>query len=62
MKKRTINYLKRQKAIRDMINFRDLKSFLMAGFQMSSSLVVKRDIIQTIVQLDGNNMQLAQAS
>lgn len=59
MKKRTINYLKRQQAIRDMINFRDIKSFLMAGFQISRSNVVKKDILQTLLALNGSGLQVA---
>lgn len=62
MKKRTINYLKRQQAIRDMINFRDIKSFLMAGFQISNSNVVRKDILQTLLELNKNGLRMAHAS
>ena len=41
MKLRTRKYITRQKAIRNMIQFTDLKSFLMAGFQASRSVVVR---------------------
>ena len=52
MKLRTRNYITRQKAIRNMIQFTDLKSFLMAGFQASRSVVVKKDIINMLIDLD----------
>lgn len=62
MKKRTINYLKRQQAIRDMINFRDIKSFLMAGFKISNSHVVQKDILQTLFELKHSGLSVAKAS
>lgn len=52
MKLRTKKYFNRQKALRNMINFTDLKSFLLAGFQASRSIVVKKDIISMLVELD----------
>ena len=52
MKLRTRKYITRQKAIRNMIQFTDLKSFLMAGFQASRSVVVKKDIINMLIDLD----------
>lgn len=52
MKLRTKKYIGRQKAIRDLIQFKDIRSFLLAGFRMANSHVVKRDIIHTIVELD----------
>ncbi|RYZ55501.1 MAG: hypothetical protein EOP49_02705 [Sphingobacteriales bacterium] len=61
MKLRTKNYIKRQKAVRQMFQFRDLKSFLMTGFQASRSLVVKKDIINMLIELDRPAM-LAKAS
>ena len=51
MKKRTINYLNRKKAFRDMIQFKDLTSFLLAGLRISKSAIVKKDIARTILQL-----------
>lgn len=58
---RTKKYFKRHKAIKNMIQFTDLKSFLMAGFQASRSIVVKKDIINMLVQLD-RPMTYAKAS
>ena len=52
MKLSTRKYITRQKAIRNMIQFTDLKSFLMAGFQASRSVVVKKDIINMLIDLD----------
>lgn len=52
MKKRTMNYLKRQKAFRQMLAFTDLKSLLMASFHTSRSLVVKKDILEILQQLN----------
>jgi hypothetical protein len=52
MKLRTRKYITRQKAIRNMIQFTDLKSFLLAGFQASRSVVVKKDIINMLIDLD----------
>lgn len=62
MTRRTKSYLNRQKALRNMLNFTDLKSFLMAGFQASRSLVVKKDIVNMLVELEHPQMQLAKAS
>ena len=61
MTRRNKNYFGRQKALRNMINFTDLKSFLLAGFRASRSLVVKKDIINMLVELDGTNHQVAYA-
>jgi len=60
MKLRTKNYIKRQKAIRKMFQFNDLTSFLMNSFQSSRSVVVKKDIINMLIEL--NRPALAQAS
>ncbi len=62
MTRRTKSYLNRQKALRNMLNFTDLKSFLMAGFQASRSLVVKKDIVNMLIELEHPQMQLAKAS
>ncbi len=61
MKRRTITYLKRQKAFRQMQTFTDLKSLLMAGFHASRSLVVKKDILETLTQLSRSQYALARA-
>ena len=45
-----------------MVNFTDLKSFLLAGFRASRSLVVKKDIINMLVELDQPKMAYAKAS
>jgi hypothetical protein len=45
-----------------MVQFTDLKSFLMAGFQASRSLVVKKDIINMLIELDRPKMAYAKAS
>lgn len=62
MKLRTKQYFNRQKALNNMVKFTDLKSFLMTGFRASRSLVVKKDIINMIIELDKPQMQLAKAS
>lgn len=41
-----------------MLRFSDLKSFLMAGFTLSQSLVVKRDFLQLLSQLEYRQPQL----
>jgi len=61
MKRRTLNYLKRQRALRQMFQFNDLKDLLMAGFQTSRSIVVKKDILETLLQLNKPQVQLARA-
>jgi hypothetical protein len=45
-----------------MFQFSDLKSFLLTSFQASKSLVVKKDIITMLMELDQPKMQLAKAS
>lgn len=62
MTRRNKNYFGRQKALRAMVKFTDLKSFLMAGFKASRSLVVKKDIINMLVELERPNMAYAKAS
>ena len=52
MKLRTKNYIRRQKALRNMFQFYDLKTFLMTSFQASRSLVVKKDIVTMLAQLN----------
>ncbi len=52
MKLRTKNYIRRQKALRNLFQFSDLKSFLMTSFQASRSLVVKKDIVTMMAQLN----------
>ncbi|HTM65909.1 MAG TPA: hypothetical protein VL093_06305 [Flavipsychrobacter sp.] len=62
MKRRNKNYIERKKAFRSMINFTDLKSFLMAGFKTSRSMVVKKDIVNMLMELNQPNMAYAKAS
>ncbi len=52
MKLRNKQYLRRQKALRNFFNFTDLRSMLQAGLAMSRSRIVKRDIHNTLNQLD----------
>ncbi|HRO41351.1 MAG TPA: hypothetical protein PL009_00860 [Flavipsychrobacter sp.] len=62
MTRRNKNYFGRQKALRAMVNFTDLKSFLMMGFKASRSIVVKKDIVNMLIELDRPKMQYAKAS
>lgn len=57
MKKRTINYFRKQKALQHMIHFRDISSFLMAGFILSKSQVVKRDILEVLTTIQQQKLQ-----
>lgn len=52
MKHRTKNYLKRQKALRNLFKFNDLRTFLLNSFQASKSLVVRKDIVITLAELN----------
>lgn len=45
-----------------MVQFTDLRSFLMAGFKASRSLVVKKDIVDMLLELNRPKMALAKAS
>ena len=45
-----------------MVKFTDLKSFLMAGFKASRSLIVKKDIINMLIELEQPKMAYAKAS
>lgn len=58
MKLRNKNYLRRKKAVQRMATFTDLKSFLKAGFELSQSLVVKKDILNTLFSLENRPMQV----
>ena len=62
MTRRNKIYFSRQKALRNMINFTDLKSFLIAGFKASRSVVVKKDILSMLVELDHSKVHYATAS
>lgn len=61
MKRRNIQYINKQKAFRKMLRFDDITSFLMAGFLTSKSLVVKKDILDVLLQLKTPKLQLAKA-
>lgn len=52
MKLRTKNYFRKQKAAQEMIEFRDISTFLRASFERSRSLVVKKDILNTLFQIE----------
>ena len=52
MKIRNKKYIRRKKAIQDMIRFKDMQSFLKAGLEMARSSVVKKDILNTLFSLD----------
>lgn len=52
MKLRNKTYIRRKKALRNFFNFTDLRSMLEAGLALSRSRVVKRDINNTLSQLE----------
>lgn len=60
MKLRSKQYQRRKEAIQEMIEFRDISSFLRASFERSRSLVVKKDILNTMFELENkfNGRQL----
>jgi len=62
MTRRNKSYFGRQKALRAMVNFTDLKSFLLAGFRASRSVIVKKDIVNMLIELDRPGLSLAKAS
>jgi len=62
MTRRNKTYMERQKALKNMFDFTDLKSFLMAGFKASRSLVVKKDIINMLTELEQPKFAYAKAS
>lgn len=45
-------YLRRKKALRQFFNFTDLRSMLTAGLALSRSVVVKKDIVKTMAELN----------
>lgn len=59
MKYRTIAYLRRKKAFREMLNPTSIKKMLKAGFYASANPLVKRDILQVYCEL--NTLQKATA-
>jgi len=58
MKIRTKTYLRRKKAIQRMATFTDLRSFLKASFELSQSLVVKKDMLNALFTLEHRNTQV----
>ncbi|MEO7312165.1 MAG: hypothetical protein ABIX01_17310 [Chitinophagaceae bacterium] len=52
MKKRTVDYLQRQNAFKEMAHPLDVKSLLIAEFNASRNIVVKKDILKTIEEID----------
>jgi hypothetical protein len=52
MKMRTRAYMIRRKAFRNLLRFNDLKTFLWASFVTSRNMVVKRDTLRTLLQLE----------
>ncbi|MES2777272.1 MAG: hypothetical protein V4722_24050 [Bacteroidota bacterium] len=51
MKRRTVDYLNRKKALIDMAHTHDVKSLLLAEFKSTRNIVVKKDILKTIEQI-----------
>jgi hypothetical protein len=52
MKSRNLDYFARQKAKRSLMHPGDLKSFLIAEFDSSRNIVVKKDILKTLEKLE----------
>jgi hypothetical protein len=52
MKLRTKTYLRRQKALRNFLDFSDIRSMLRASLELSRSLVVKKDIVKTLAEIN----------
>lgn len=51
MKTRNKTYFEKQKAFRNMIAFKDIRSFLFNSIKTANSLVVKNDIIQLLEEM-----------
>jgi hypothetical protein len=52
MKLRNQKYLNRKKAIGEMIRFKDLQSFLKASLAISKSMIVKKDMLDALMELE----------
>lgn len=52
MKKRSVDYFSRQKAFIEMSHTPDVKSLLIAEFNASRNIVVKKDILKTIEAME----------
>jgi hypothetical protein len=57
MKRRNIQYMLKQKALRNRFRLDDITRFLLAGFHSSQSLVVKKDILNVLFQLKHPQLQ-----
>lgn len=60
MKKRTVDYLNRKKAFFEMRHPTDVKSLLIAEFNASRNILVKKDILKVMNEVDqmGKNMHM----
>ena len=52
MKRRTVDYLSRKKALIEMAHTPDVKSLLIAEFNSSRNIVVKKDILKTMEEIE----------
>jgi len=59
MKQRTIDYLIRRKARKEMCHPTDLKSLLVAEFESSRNILVKKDVLKMIAQLEAQGVDLS---
>lgn len=55
MKIRNQKYIERKKAIREMIRFTDIRSFLKASMALATSSIVKRDMMATLWQFEAGD-------
>ncbi|PZF72874.1 hypothetical protein [Taibaiella soli] len=62
MKIRNQKYIDRKRAIREMIRFTDIRSFLKASIAIASSAIVKRDMMATLWQLESDKGSVRYAS
>ncbi len=52
MKRRTVDYLNRKKALIEMAHTPDVKSLLIAEFNNTRNIVVKKDILKTLEAIE----------
>ncbi|HRO43731.1 MAG TPA: hypothetical protein PL009_12915 [Flavipsychrobacter sp.] len=62
MKQRTRDYLDRKKARNLMCHPTDLKSLLIAEFESSRNIVVKKDVLKMLEQLEANSNNFSEAT
>jgi hypothetical protein len=55
MKQRTRDYMNRKKAHNSMCHPTDLKSLLVAEYESSRNILVKKDVLKMIEKLDASN-------